>query len=758
MPFHRTIRVRIAPTLAARAMVLVLTGLGLGFVSPARAQIPGPESFAKPPSTPLEYWDAADYLVRTGQPRLAVPYLNAFLKSNPPDDVLLQIRDRYGVASVFRLQDDPATRPLEQPILDKINAAVKGHATDPARLERSIEALSKSRPEQDYAVDRLKEAGPYAIPALIRAIANPGVSPESRALIVANMGRLDRSTVPPLIAALDSPDRVVAADAARVLGLLRDPRAVPFLTYSSSEAEAPSLREAAREAIERITGKPFTLQPRTPARLLADEAWNYHRHLVRFDSDPTTVWAWDGDVPAPRTVPATVAEEYFGGRFARQALAIAPADLRAQEALVSLNLEKAVERYGLAPVVDRDPSGAVAAATAAGPAVLTDVLKVAIQDGHSPLAAASAFALGRVASRDPVGTPNPVSPLVAALSAPDRRVQYAAASALVGQNPSRPFPGSSRIVPILARFVANRSPRAVIADGNSNRGNSVASTLQAIGYEPEVVASGADAFRASAESADVELILIEPSALQGAWNLRDTLANLRADSRTAGLPVIVFGPLDLRDRLGTMLDDSRTGFTVTPTDPDTSRDILDRQLSAMGARPLSADERLGYGQAAAGLLRVVASRPNGPLAIDLARAEPALSQALTVPTAAASAAAALGDVPGPDAQRSLASVVLDSGRPAPLRLGAGASLARSIQKFGPLLTADQERQLVGSIDSEPDPAVKGALSAVYGALRPEPSASGRRLQSFLPARPPTAEPESGAASPEEATPSPEESP
>ena len=94
-------------------------GAGLrGARSTARGQAPGPEIFAKPPKTPLELWDAADYLVRTGQVRQAVPYLDKFLKSQPDDDDAAR-RSATGTASgsILRLDDDPATRALARPLV-----------------------------------------------------------------------------------------------------------------------------------------------------------------------------------------------------------------------------------------------------------------------------------------------------------------------------------------------------------------------------------------------------------------------------------------------------------------------------------------------------------------------------------------------------------------------------------------------------------------------------------------------------------------
>src|SRR6516165_12725342 len=81
--------------------------VGLG--PAARAQVPGPELFAKEPRTPLELWEAADYLVRTGQAKRAVPYLDRLQKSRPDDAAWVAIRDRYGPGSFLRLDSDPLT-------------------------------------------------------------------------------------------------------------------------------------------------------------------------------------------------------------------------------------------------------------------------------------------------------------------------------------------------------------------------------------------------------------------------------------------------------------------------------------------------------------------------------------------------------------------------------------------------------------------------------------------------------------------------
>lgn len=695
-----------------RAAVVLGVGLALVPGAGAMAQPPGPEVFAKPPVTPLELWDAADYLVRTGQSAQAVPYLKKFLAAGPDDATLLRVRDRYGVGSVLRLQDDPATSDLAAPLVDRLNAAGRRQATNPERIEQAIGMLSRSREEQDLGVEHLRQAGAYGVPPLLQAIHQAEKTPERHALLVRNLGRLDKSAVPPLIAALEAPAAPLAAIAADALGQLGDARAVPALVAASAVGKAP---DAAVRAAERLTGRPMAAQAKTPAALLSDEARRYRTGQIRFPGDPVVVWAWDegASAPAPRTVSKDEAAAYFGQKFARAALTIEPADRSAQAVLVGMALEQG--------------TAATAAAMAAGPAVLTDVLRTAIADGKAELAATAASALGRVTDVSALAVEGPYHPLVEALSAPSRRVRFAAARALVDLDPRRPFAGSSRVAPVLAQFLGSRAlPRAVVIDGNLARGNSLAGYLKELGYDPVVAFRGDEGFRAVAASADVELVLVDVHQIQGPWSMHDVLANLRADARTAGLPIYLYGPLNLGPDLVSIKERfPGVKFLVTPTN---SRS-LDEQLGVAG-RPqaLSAAERAAFARDATALLARIAGQAGSPFNRELAAIEPALTAAMNAPETAPSASVALGDVPLPAAQRGLADLLLDPSKPAPLRSSVAAQLARSVQKFGPLVAADQEARLLQAFDGEPDPALKTALGAVIGNLRPKAASTGQRLR------------------------------
>jgi HEAT repeat protein len=689
------------------------------------AQAPGPELFAKEPRTPLELWDAIDYLLRTKQPKKALPYIDKFVKSNPDDATLIAIRDRYGPGSILQLSDDAETRRFAQPLAEAMVAAARKYATRPERIARFISELTRTSEEQDYAVRHLREAGPDAIPFLVEALGRPNLSDHDRQLIVQNMGRLDRSVIPALSAVLDSPDPTLVADAARALGMIGDKEAVPFLTFPAASAESsPVVRSASQEAVSRLTGQSFFARPRTPTQVLTDAAWRYHRHQVEFPDDVVSVWAWDNDrkTPVAQQVPRTEAEAILGLRLAKQALQLDPSNREARVAQISLTLDKAIERVGFTSFPGSDPAS-FGKAKAGGPLILSEVLKTAITDGKPDLAAAAATALGQVTDRAALATGGRSHPLVEALYAPQRRVQFAAARALVTLSPTEPFPGSSQIVPVLARFVTNQElSRAVVIDGNPNRGSQLAGLLIKLGYDAELELSGVKGFLAAAESADVELILISFDLFKSGWSLNDTLANLQADSRTAGIPIFIYGPLNVQYMRPNLDHDYRgIKFVVQPVDPS----LLQQQLKSL-IRPLTDAERKSYARESAVLLARIATERKGPLAADLTAAEPAMAVALAETETAPAIATALAEVPDADAQRSLFDVVIDPSRAPALRKQAAAHLVRSIQRFGPLVTADQEARLLPAIREETDAEDRANLMAIVQALRPSRSVSSNK--------------------------------
>src|SRR5277367_2616455 len=125
-PIHRNSSTRPEVQLIGlRAISVILALVATGASTTAVAQPPGPELFAKDPRTPIELWDAIDYLLRTNQGKKALPFLDKFIKSKPDDATLIAIRNRFGPASVLQLNDHDATRPFAQSMAEAMVAAAR---------------------------------------------------------------------------------------------------------------------------------------------------------------------------------------------------------------------------------------------------------------------------------------------------------------------------------------------------------------------------------------------------------------------------------------------------------------------------------------------------------------------------------------------------------------------------------------------------------------------------------------------------------
>ncbi len=336
--------------------------------------------------------------------------------------------------------------------------------------------------------------------------------------------------MPAIIGMLDSKNLGLAEAAASALGSIGDFRALPSLLIPASVPGVdPSVQSAARAAVAKLSGRPFGSQVKTPLETLTNEAWSYHRGERTFPGEQVELWSWkEGRGLESEVAPAAKAQESLGLKFARAALELSPKDRSAQIVYVSLLLEQSLASGRETPPAE---------ALSASPSVLADVLSAAIADQKSQFGAAAASLLGKATDVTALEQEGKDSPLVKALWAPDRKIQFAAARQIVLLNPKNAFPGSSLIVPVLTRFIAGqKSAKAVVIDSSINRANTLSYPLRKLGFDTVVAETGPRGFTEAAKSADVEIIFVEPSLIDQTWRVADLLSNLRGDARTGACP------------------------------------------------------------------------------------------------------------------------------------------------------------------------------------------------------------------------------
>ena len=132
--------------------------------------------------------------------------------------------------------------------------------------------------------------------------------------------------------------------------------------------------------------------------------------------------------------------------------------------------------------------------------------------------------------------------LVRALDYPDPRVQFAAANALLRLPGPPTHHRNAEIVKILATTLAadplpGGKQKVLLGDPDPIRANGMASVLERIGYEVEVVDTGRDLMRRLHAKADADIVIVDrhlPDPM-----LVDLLPQLRADRRARTLPLLL---------------------------------------------------------------------------------------------------------------------------------------------------------------------------------------------------------------------------
>jgi CheY-like chemotaxis protein len=709
---------------------------------PQEVADPAAESpLPREPETAEQYFDAVLLTLRLNRPQVAARYLDSLLQLNPDDPTLLAIRERHGTGTYLELTRVPELQPQAEELLNRVTAAALKRINDPAFVDSVIDRLAGSPREHAEAINELKYLGPSAAPPLLQRLAAPTANTD-RGLLLNTLVQLGSPIVPPLLGAVRAPHDNLRGDVIELLGYLGSKeQVVPHLWYPAyAEGQPTGVRGAARRAIARkLYGSPEALA-RLPSTGIAERLRNEARAHLRGGVNWTTgedglvgLWTWDetaGTVAEHRVSP-TSASLFVGQELAREALALSPQDEGSQTLFLTLALASDVHRAGWDQPLPEGPGTAHDLALAAGSDVSSRVLQLALKEKNPAAAKAALRVLGQNGSRHLLqpaqGGAKP--PLVAALDAPDERVQFAAASAIMQLDPDSPFRGAGRVVAIFARALGgSEQPRTVIVDPNTERATLVAALLSQLGYNTDIASTGMDGFQIAAEEGTIDLAVLHLNTIR--WELSQTIANLRADSRTAAVPIAVYGPRGLRSDVQRLLDRNQPAVYVDEVNDtrDVSR-ALRPFLAQVSPPPLSGEQRTAQMGEALYWLKHIAGGQRTKV-FDLKPAEEALANTAPHPELGRDALIALGGIGTASAQKTLAEAALAPAFDIPVRETAALQLAFHIQRYGALLENDQLESLRSAWNATTEPALRTALASVIGSLKPSSEAVSRQLQAF----------------------------
>lgn len=689
------------------------------------------------PKTPEGIFDAVVLMLDLNRPNLTNQYLRALIAANPDDAAILKMRDKHGPAVFLRLANDRRYQPASTQLLKRMNDAFRNFAFDPARIDSLIANLKGTARDRQLAILQLRETGSVAVPRMLEVISTT-LNQKERETMVFALTRMGKPAIPALVGALESPVETMRAVAVETLGWIGDRSTVAWLWYPAfGPDETLAVKQAAQRSIAKIlrgdSRKITEISAFGAVKELSSIAREHFRSEYNWKVDETglvTLWSWDKKSNRLNAwqLNEQTASLITGSRFARHAMRMSPEQTELQALYLALRLSFETHVAGWDKPAPTGPGTAHNLALRAGPNLTLEVLSQSLKNPNPAAAMASLNILAQIGSRNDLkASDGQSSPVIAALSYPDFRVQFAAASTILQFDPEGPFRNSTQVVSILSRALNDTGSKAALAiDPNEERSVTTAAWLTQMGYEPESVQTGMDGFRLAASRGDISLIAIHPTSIR--WGLSQTIANLRADARTAGIPIIIYGP----ESIQTNVERLATRYPMIGYAPDgeESFQIYVNQFLARRKIPPETDEQRNERIGAAGFWFAHIASGNRTKTFDIRRAENVLFEAINLPQVAENGIIGLGAIATASAQQRLQEITVSADRDDTLREAAALQLSFHIQKHGVLIGNAQALEVQANWQAATDPALKTALAAVLGTFKPKTVEVDRLLQSL----------------------------
>jgi CheY-like chemotaxis protein len=725
--------------LCAIAATMIMSGGSADAQPSAKKPVIERSPLLKEPTTPEEMFAAAILTYDLARVDLAAQYLEQFDATSPDDSMLIKLRDKHGTAEFLKLAASPELQPRSKKLLESLNAAARKQSEDPQYVDSLIQRLTAGPAEREIAIAELKNAGTRVVPEMLKQMSKPEMADHQDAFVVA-LARMGNQVVAPLIGALESPEPRIRAAIIDTLGWLDASEATPHLWAPAfDEQQPPGVRAAAQRALSKLN----RVSPSRGTQISSVTASNELKRLAKVlyrspnllpvnDLGAVDLWAWSDkdETVVQRSLTPEVASLFLSTRFARQSLALSPEQPEPQRQYLASLLGLEVLRQGWDAPRVAAPGSAMYLGLTAGEETMSQVLDEALSAGRTTTAVAALEVLSQIGTREQLISSKWLkSPVVSALNSPDPRVQFAAATTILKLDPSRSFSGSNRVVGILSRALTDsEQSQAVVIDADNRRATATAGFLGDGGYLSFVAPSGREGFEQAATTAGVELIVVHANCQR--WDLTQTLANLRADARTASIPIVIYGQGKIRSELTRVV--ARNAPATFVAESATASDFLAQLLpfvKGVKSPSLSPQERTLQKSAAAYWLATIGSGSLSRI-FDITQAEKEIGATAENPDFAQNALIALAGIGSPTAQRRIADIALNSQTDENVRLIAANQLAYHIQHHGLMLTNDEVFDLQSGWKKTNNTPVKSALASVIGSLRPNPTVVSERLRQF----------------------------
>jgi HEAT repeat protein len=522
-------------------------------------------------------WNDFLHFTEIGRFDLAKGYAQAILDSNPEPVELLSLSEanRRGYTLLQRVIDtapDPEQVELSKKVLNIIDEGLFIRRADPKIIVEEVKRLSTTTRGWHIAVKRLQNAGEYAIPFMLDAIADRSRENEWPAIKRA-LPHIGRDAIRPLAAALQTDNLAVKTEIVKALGEIKYPQAMPYLKHIIEKEDSLDLRGTAKQSVRQIDPAALRI---SAAQLFLELAQNYYYHAESLapaeDAPFANIWFWDPE--AKRLTRERVDKGYFNElmsmRVCEWALKADPEFGKAIGLWLAAYFKAEAANVDMPNYFGQRHAKPFVYATTAGPEYLHQALTRGIKDKNAYVALGAVEALAVTAGEKSLLYRLGASqPLVQALSFNDKAVKYSAAIAIAEAGPKQAFPESKLVVQNLAEALGqDEAPSRVdsnvwnpeLADSYAVRAASAMLSLADTRNRVIDLSYGKNALMSATNDKRPDVQILSGQVLAYLRNpdaQRSIAAMALADTNTMFVRVRAFNSLAVSAKLfGSLLDDN----------------------------------------------------------------------------------------------------------------------------------------------------------------------------------------------------------
>ncbi len=408
-------------------------------------------------------WNDFLHYTKIGRLDLAKGYAQVILDSNPDPVALLALskenpRDYAILLRVIDTAPDAELVELSGKVLDIIEQGQLIRRSDPKIIVEEIKRLSSKSPRGRLtAVKRLQDAGEYAIPYMLDALADNSRKEEWENIIWA-LPQIGRDAIRPLAAALQTKNVAVKGEIIKALGGIGYTQSLAYLKYIIEKDDSAVLRDLAGQSIRLID--PAALKV-PAAQLFYRLAESYYYHAESLapaeDADFANIWFWDSAAQRleRKEVDKSYSNELMSMRVCEWALKADAGFGQAIGLWVAAYFKAESSNVSMPDYFGPGHADAMTYATTAGPEYLHQALARAVKDKNAFVALGVVEALATTAGEKSLLYRLGIAqPLVQALSFNDKAVRYSAAIAIAAAGPKEMFAESKLVIENLAQALA----------------------------------------------------------------------------------------------------------------------------------------------------------------------------------------------------------------------------------------------------------------------------------------------------------------